>query len=137
MLFFASANRQTMSGEQGKVDESMREMAAIEALKSEKSEKEVRAGFSSSSSSPSIDLQENMEIVRSFLQSCNPSMERFLPGFVDAGVVGKDDLKWILKMSREERGSWMDRAIGHATTVEERWRLDQAFELQKACTADL
>jgi hypothetical protein len=30
------------SGEQGKVDESMREMAAIEALKSEKSEKEVR-----------------------------------------------------------------------------------------------
>jgi hypothetical protein len=29
------------SGEQGKVDESMREMAAIEALKSEKSEKEV------------------------------------------------------------------------------------------------
>lgn len=30
-----------ISGEQGKVDESMREMAAIEALKSEKSEKEV------------------------------------------------------------------------------------------------
>lgn len=29
-------------GEQGKVEESMREMAAIEALKSEKSEKEVR-----------------------------------------------------------------------------------------------
>ena len=29
-------------GEQGKVDESMREMAAIEALKSEKSDKEVR-----------------------------------------------------------------------------------------------
>ena len=29
-------------GEQGKVDESMREMAAIEALKSEKAEKEVR-----------------------------------------------------------------------------------------------
>lgn len=28
-------------GEQGKVEESMREMAAIEALKSEKSEKEV------------------------------------------------------------------------------------------------
>lgn len=31
-----------IKGEQGKVDESMREMAAIEALKSEKSEKEVR-----------------------------------------------------------------------------------------------
>jgi hypothetical protein len=30
-----------IAGEQGKVDESMREMAAIEALKSEKSEKEV------------------------------------------------------------------------------------------------
>lgn len=30
-----------MTGEQGKVDESMREMAAIEALKSEKSDKEV------------------------------------------------------------------------------------------------
>lgn len=29
------------SGEQGKVDESMREMAAIEALKAEKMEKEV------------------------------------------------------------------------------------------------
>ena len=29
-------------GEQGKVDESMREMAAIEALKGEKNEKEVR-----------------------------------------------------------------------------------------------
>jgi len=29
------------TGEQGKVDESMREMAAIEALKSEKSDKEV------------------------------------------------------------------------------------------------
>ena len=29
-------------GEQGKVDESMREMAAIEALKSEKTDKEVR-----------------------------------------------------------------------------------------------
>jgi hypothetical protein len=29
------------AGEQGKVDESMREMAAIEALKSEKSDKEV------------------------------------------------------------------------------------------------
>ena len=28
-------------GEQGKVDESMREMAAIEALKSEKADKEV------------------------------------------------------------------------------------------------
>jgi hypothetical protein len=28
-------------GEQGKVEESMREMAAIEALKAEKSEKEV------------------------------------------------------------------------------------------------
>ena len=33
-------------GEQGKVDESMREMAAIEALKTEKADKEVRA-FSS------------------------------------------------------------------------------------------
>lgn len=31
----------SLTGEQGKVDESMREMAAIEALKSEKSEKEV------------------------------------------------------------------------------------------------
>lgn len=31
------------TGEQGKVEESMREMAAIEALKSEKGEKEVRA----------------------------------------------------------------------------------------------
>ena len=30
------------AGEQGKVDESMREMAAIEALKSEKADKEVR-----------------------------------------------------------------------------------------------
>ena len=30
-------------GEQGKVEESMREMAAIEALKSEKADKEVRA----------------------------------------------------------------------------------------------
>ena len=29
-------------GDQGKVDESMREMAAIEALKSEKADKEVR-----------------------------------------------------------------------------------------------
>ena len=29
------------AGEQGKVDESMREMAAIEALKSEKADKEV------------------------------------------------------------------------------------------------
>ena len=29
------------SGEQGKVEESMREMAAIEALKSEKADKEV------------------------------------------------------------------------------------------------
>lgn len=29
------------AGEQGKVEESMREMAAIEALKSEKGEKEV------------------------------------------------------------------------------------------------
>ena len=29
-------------GEQGKVDESMQEMAAVEALKNEKSEKEVR-----------------------------------------------------------------------------------------------
>jgi hypothetical protein len=33
------------AGEQGKVEESMREMAAIEALKSEKSEKEVRTIF--------------------------------------------------------------------------------------------
>jgi hypothetical protein len=33
-------------GEQGKVDESMREMAAIEALKSEKADKEVRVSFS-------------------------------------------------------------------------------------------
>lgn len=33
-------------GEQGKVDESMREMAAIEALKSEKADKEVRFGTS-------------------------------------------------------------------------------------------
>lgn len=32
------------TGEQGKVEESMREMAAIEALKSEKSEKEVSHG---------------------------------------------------------------------------------------------
>ena len=32
-------------GEQGKVDESMREMAAIEALKTEKADKEVRAFF--------------------------------------------------------------------------------------------
>ena len=33
-------------GEQGKVDESMREMAAIEALKTEKADKEVRVFFS-------------------------------------------------------------------------------------------
>lgn len=32
------------SGEQGKVEESMREMAAIEALKSEKADKEVSLG---------------------------------------------------------------------------------------------
>jgi LUC7 N_terminus len=35
------------AGEQGKVDESMREMAAIEALKSEKADKEV-SGFNRS-----------------------------------------------------------------------------------------
>ena len=34
-------------GEQGKVEESMREMAAIEALKSEKADKEVRIQCSS------------------------------------------------------------------------------------------
>ena len=34
------------TGEQGKVEESMREMAAIEALKSEKAEKEVKTHFS-------------------------------------------------------------------------------------------
>lgn len=33
------------TGEQGKVEESMREMAAIEALKSEKADKEVRLIF--------------------------------------------------------------------------------------------
>ena len=33
------------SGEQGQVDESMREMAAIEALKSEKADKEVSLRF--------------------------------------------------------------------------------------------
>lgn len=33
------------SGEQGKVEESMREMAAIEALKTEKAEKEVRCAL--------------------------------------------------------------------------------------------
>ena len=32
----------TSAGEQGKVEDSMREMAAIEALKSEKADKEVR-----------------------------------------------------------------------------------------------
>lgn len=37
----ALANLSNPLGEQGKVDESMREMAAIEALKTEKSDKEV------------------------------------------------------------------------------------------------
>ena len=38
---YVSPYSRWISGEQGKVEESMREMAAIEALKSEKSEKEV------------------------------------------------------------------------------------------------
>lgn len=42
-------------GEQGKVDESMREMAAIEALKSEKSDKEV-SGFSRYSQVPKFTI---------------------------------------------------------------------------------
>jgi hypothetical protein len=37
----SSADNSVILGEQGKVDESMREMAAIEALKSEKADKEV------------------------------------------------------------------------------------------------
>jgi hypothetical protein len=41
-LFVAGWLLTYRTGEQGKVDESMREMAAIEALKSEKSDKEVR-----------------------------------------------------------------------------------------------
>lgn len=49
-------------GEQGKVDESMREMAAIEALKSEKTDKEVRRLHSKSLSNDyihSLDYSEN------------------------------------------------------------------------------
>lgn len=42
LLVLAVRSLIVSSGEEGKVDESMREMAAIEALKSEKSEKEVR-----------------------------------------------------------------------------------------------
>ena len=44
MLFstlFGTREGLVRSGEQGKVEESMKEMAAIEALKSEKGEKEV------------------------------------------------------------------------------------------------
>lgn len=44
MLFampFGTHEALVFSGEQGKVEESMKEMAAIEALKSEKGEKEV------------------------------------------------------------------------------------------------
>lgn len=40
-MLFPSSVSICAVGEQGKVDESMREMAAIEALKSEKSDKEV------------------------------------------------------------------------------------------------
>ncbi len=39
---FRKLDVSTFIGEQGQVDESMREMQAIEALKSEKGEKEVR-----------------------------------------------------------------------------------------------
>ena len=45
----------TRPGEQGKVDESMREMAAIEALKTEKADKEVRAFFS-------VDMSDRLTV---------------------------------------------------------------------------
>jgi len=45
MTYFFLTQPDIVTGEQGKVDESMREMAAIEALKSEKSEKEVDTPF--------------------------------------------------------------------------------------------
>jgi hypothetical protein len=40
------------TGEQGRVDDSMKELEAVEALKAEKSEKEVDVQFASSSSAP-------------------------------------------------------------------------------------
>ena len=43
-------------GEQGKVDESMREMAAIEALKSEKADKEVCLSFNISLGFPLLTV---------------------------------------------------------------------------------
>ena len=44
-LAYHSVNLHALTGEQGKVDESMREMAAIEALKSEKADKEVETAI--------------------------------------------------------------------------------------------
>ena len=42
MLYIMNSTRSySTTGDEGKVDESMREMAAIEALKSEKADKEV------------------------------------------------------------------------------------------------
>lgn len=54
-------------GEQGKVDESMREMAAIEALKSEKADKEVRTPCTR-------DLRR--KLTRPYSENCNNSPTR-------------------------------------------------------------
>jgi len=45
--FIIVADTRVILGEQGKVEESMREMAAIEALKSEKADKEVNPNIRS------------------------------------------------------------------------------------------
>jgi hypothetical protein len=55
------ADSHPRAGEQGKVEESMREMAAIEALKSEKADKEVRYY-------PAIRLTEELTAIQRELQ---------------------------------------------------------------------
>ena len=65
MFVERSLNWRGSTGEQGKVDESMREMQAIEALKNEKAEKEV------SSSNNALEYRTLTDGILWYSESCN------------------------------------------------------------------
>lgn len=78
----------------------------------------------------SVPLGDISSAVKTFLESCNPSLDEFLPLFVNADIKNESSLMALILCPRAERLTFLTNTFWNKMTLEEIMVFNESCELQ-------
>jgi hypothetical protein len=79
---------------------------------------------------PSVPFADMSGAVKTFLESCDPSLDEYLPLFVHADIKNESSLMALILCPRAERLKFLTNTFWNKMTLEEIMVFNESCELQ-------